>query len=74
MLTRQLVAGKQPLQRLVVGYEHKRLTVQVVTEMSDNPYYRQSFSLITGVVSLRLIVAATRVCDDVPVLVVVFLG
>ena len=38
MLTRELVAGKQPLQRLVVCHEHKWLTVHVVAEMSDITY------------------------------------
>ena len=71
MLAPQLVAGKQPLQWLVVGHEHKRLTIQGVAEMGDSPYYRQSFSLITGVVSLRFIVVATRVCEDVLVPVIV---
>ena len=41
----------------MVGHEHKRLAVQVVAEMGDSPYYRQSFSLITGVDALCFIVA-----------------
>ena len=65
MLTHQLVAGKQPLQWLVVGHEHKRLTIHVAAEMGDIPYFRQSFSFITGVISLCLVVAVASVRDDV---------
>ena len=51
--------------------QHKRLTVQVVAEMGDNPHYRQSLPLITGIITLFVVDAAASVRDDVLVSVIV---